>query len=254
MFSEFDPRIVRQDSCGVKFNCIIADRVAELWYDTPRHEPISMAEALARPLEVDLQAAAGWKELGILRDHVVRAGDCVVECGCHHGVTTVMLSSWAGAGGFVLAFDAVPYNAAVARRNLELNGIKHAAVCCAAIGARTQIVNCYDESNVVVKEAKRINPASAVMVRLEDVAPERVDVLKLDIEGCELDVLEASADLLTRIPRLAIELHVDLLPADGIARVLAILGGRPLHVLWENGSLEQYNGQDITERVHLFSF
>jgi FkbM family methyltransferase len=254
MFSEFEPRIVRQESCGLKFNCIIADRVGELWYDNPRHEPISVTEALALPLELDRHATADWKEMGILRDHLVRPGDCVVECGCHHGLTTIMLASWTGNGGFVFAFDAVPLNTVVARRNLELNHIENATVCCAAIGGKTQIVNCFNESNVVVKAGTRINPASAIMVRLEDVAPKRIDVLKLDVEGCELDILESSANLLMRIPRLAIELHVDLLPTGGVDRVLATLKDRPLHVLWENGTFEPYKDQTLNERVHLFSF
>jgi FkbM family methyltransferase len=254
MFSEFEPRIVRQESCGLKFNCIIADRVGELWYDNPRHEPISVTEALALPLELDRHATADWKEMGILRDHLVRPGDCVVECGCHHGLTTIMLASWTGNGGFVFAFDAVPLNTVVARHNLELNHIENATVCCAAIGGKTQIVNCFNESNVVVKAGTRINPASAIMVRLEDVAPKRIDVLKLDVEGCELDILESSANLLTRIPRLAIELHVDLLPTGGVDRVLATLKDRQLHVLWENGTFEPYKGQTLNERIHLFSF
>jgi len=254
MFSEFEPRIVRQHICGLKFNCIIADRVGELWYDNPRHEQISVTDALALPLELDRHAAGDWKEMSIFRDHLVRPGDWVTECGCHHGLTTILLASWAGDRGFVFAFDAVPLNTVVARRNLELNHIDNATVCCAAIGGKTQLVNCFNESNVVVKSGSRINPASSVMVRLEDVAPERIDVLKLDVEGCELDVLESSANLLTRIPRLAIELHVDLLPAGGVDRVLATLSGRALHVLWENGTFEPYNNQTLTERVHLFSF
>jgi FkbM family methyltransferase len=254
MFSEFEPRIVRQNSCGLKFNCIIADRVGELWYDNPRHEQISTADALSRPLELDRQAVADWKEMGILRDHLVRPGDTIVECGCHHGLTTIMLASWAGKEGFVFAFDAVPFNAAVARRNLELNCVANAAVFCAAIGGKTQIVNCFNESNVVVKPGTKVNPASTIMVRLEDIAPDKIDVLKLDVEGCELEILESGTSLLTRVPRLAIELHVDLLPPDGVDRVLSALSGRPLNVLWENGTFESYSGQKLTERVHLFSF
>jgi len=45
MFSDFEMRIVRQESCGVKFNAIIADRVGELWYDSPPHPRLSLEEA-----------------------------------------------------------------------------------------------------------------------------------------------------------------------------------------------------------------
>jgi FkbM family methyltransferase len=254
MLSDFEMRIVRQESCGVKFNSIIADRVGELWYDTPRHPQISPEQALKMPIEVDRKVDVDWKEMGILRDHVVKPGDRVVECGCHHGLTTIMLASWVGQSGFVQAFDAVLLNAAIARRNLELNGISNASVYCAAIGGTRQIVNYYNESNVIVKAGAAVNRFSTIMITLEDAISERTDVLKLDVEGCELEILESSKSLLRRIPRVAIELHTDLLPPNGVGRVMKTLANRPLYVLWENGTFERYTGQNITERVHLFSF
>jgi FkbM family methyltransferase len=253
MFSDFEPRIVRQESCGVKFNSIIADRVAELWYDTPRHETITVEQARSLRPGLDRKAPAEWKEMGILRDFVVRPGDRVVECGCHHGLTTIMLASWIGEEGFISAFDAVPLNVVIARRNLDLNGIGNAAAYCAAIGGKCQLVNCFNESNVVVKPGERVLPSSTIMVRLEDVVQSPVDVLKLDVEGCELDILESSASLVSTIPRLAIELHTDLLPHNGAARILEILKPRALHILWESGEFAEYSGQLISERVHLFA-
>lgn len=254
MISDFESRIVRQNSCGLKYNCLIADPVAELWYDTPRHEQIAAAEALKLPLELDRRAPTDWKEMGILRDHIVRPGDRIFECGCHHGITSIMLAAWTGNKGFVFAFDAVPFNVVVARRNFELNHLTNAAVYCAAIGGKPQIVNWFNDSNVIVKPGERVIANSTIMVRLDDIAQDHIDVLKLDVEGCELDILEASAALIDRIPRLAIELHVDLLPRGGVARVLELLKRRRLHVLWENGTFEPYTGQNLTERVHLFAF
>ncbi len=255
MFSDFDARIVRQDSCGVKFNTLIADSMGELWYDTPRHPQISLEQAHSLKFEVDRKAEIGWKEMAILRDHILRAGDRVLECGCHHGVTTVLLAGWVGPRGFVTAFDAVLLNAMIAKRNLELNHIANARVYCAAIGGSRQIVSYRDESNVVIeKGAERPGSESTVMITLEDAMQRGADVLKLDVEGCELDILETSRELVQRIPRLAIEVHTDMLPKDGIDRLLQCLKDRQLHVLWENGAFEKYSGQKIGERVHLFAF
>ena len=254
MFFDFEARIVRQESCGVNFNAIIADRVGELWYDTPPHRRLSLQEALELQLAVDRTAAADWKEMGILRDHVVRPGDRVIECGCHHGLTTTMLAAWVGPKGHVQAFDAVLLNAAVARRNMELNRIANASIYCAAIGGKRQIVNYYNESNVIVKKGSVAGPDSTVMIMLEDAIDGRADVLKLDVEGCELEILESSQRLLADIPRLAIELHTDLLPPDGVDRVIATLDSRRLHVLWEDGTFEPFAGQRISERVHLFAY
>lgn len=255
MFSDFDTRLVRTACCGVKFNSLIADRVAELWYDNPRHARISLEQALSTSLEIDRSAEANWKEMGILRDYIVRPGDRVVECGCHHGLTTIMLAAWVGPKGFVQALDAVLFNAMVAKRNLEINGIANAAVFCAAIGGTRQVARYYNESNVVVRpDIKAPDPNSTIMVTLDDVIHDNIDVLKLDVEGCELDILEGSGRLISKIPRLAIEVHTDLLPPNGVSRVLSTLKGRPLHVLWEDGRFERYTGQPITERVHIFSY
>lgn len=259
MFSDFDARIVRQDSCGVKFNSIIGDKVGELWYDTPRHPTISMEEALQLPLELNRDADVAWKEMGILRDHIVRPGDSVIECGCHHGLTTIMLASWIGPDGFIKAFDAVLFNALIAKRNLEINGITNAAVYCAAIGGKRRITN-YDPgsdgSNVVIQAGRESSALSTVMVTLADVVKGRVDALKLDVEGAELEILETSHDLLRYIPRLAIEVHTDLMPRGSVDRIFILLRKRPLYVLWEDGRYERYANQPLSAepRFHLFSY
>jgi FkbM family methyltransferase len=253
LLSDFEPRLVRQNSCGVEYSSIIADPIGELWYDTPPHPRLSLEEAKALPLRVDRNAPADWKELGILRDMLVEPGDRVVECGCHHGITTIMLAAWAGPKGFVRAFDAVLLNALVARRNLELNGIANAAVYCAAIGGTRQLVNCHNESNVVVKSERAESAASTIMVTLDDIVAERPDVLKLDVEGCELEILETSKKLISSIPKIEIEVHTDMLPSGGVSRILELLRPRQLHVLWENGTFARYNGEKILERVHLFA-
>ena len=57
--------------------------------------------------------------------------------------------------------------------------------------------------------------------------------LKLDVEGCGSDILETSRNVIAKIPRLAIEVHTDLLPEDGIHRILDILQEEPC-VLWKS--------------------
>jgi FkbM family methyltransferase len=190
----------------------------------------------------------------ILRDHIALPGSGLVECGSHQGLTTAALAAWVGPDGFVAAFDAVLFNALVTRRNLEINGITNAAAYCAAIGGSRGIVNLYNESNVIVRQDTHIAQASTVMVRLEDVIHGEVDALKLDIEGSELAVVESSAELIRRIPRLAIEVHTDLLPEGGFGRLIAALGDRPIYILDASDQFAPYRGHAVETRVHLFSF
>jgi FkbM family methyltransferase len=253
-FSDFEPYIVRKDSIGVEFNYLVGDETARLWYDTPRSPAIAVGEARSLSMRVKRGVTTDWREMQIIRDHIVLPGSRVLECGSHQGLTTVLFAAWSGPAGFVYAFDAVLFNALVTRRNLEINGITNAAAYCAAIGAARGLVNLYDESNVIVRQDEYVKPASAVMVRLEDVIHGDVDALKLDIEGSELAVVESSAELIRRIPRLAIEVHTDLLPQDGFDRLITALCDRPIYLLDELNRFGPYMGQAVKARVHLFSF
>jgi FkbM family methyltransferase len=250
----FKMYIVRMEAHGLAFNYMVADEVAQSWYNAPWLKRITDEEALSLPFTCDRTAPIGWREMELMRDRIILPGSKVVECGCHQGLTTVMAAAWAGPEGLVHAFDAVAINVLVARRNLELNAVTNAVVCCTAIGGKRGLVNLFNGSNSVAVQEDWVNPDSAVMVRLEDVVTFKPDVLKLDIEGAELDVLEASQELVATIPRLAIEVHTDMLPKNSMARIVSALPGRRLQVLWGDGRSEEYSGQPIGERVHLFAF
>ncbi len=254
MLSPIKPYIVRKDSCGVRFDFVVADEVAKLWYDTPSG-PVVEEGAPSGRLEVDRsQAIEGWKEVALLRDRIALPGSRVVECGCHHGLTTIMLAAWVGRKGSVTAFDAVLLNSLVAQSNLKRNGIANAAVFCAAVGGKLGLVQLYNDSNVITKESPVCHPDSNIMVRIDALLPGPPDALKLDVEGAELAFVESHREFLAAVPRLAIEVHTDLLPPGGVGRLIGALGDRPLRVLWPDGRYAEHRGEPIDERVHLFSY
>ena len=251
---DFQSYIVRKKLGDASFNFIVGDEVAQLWYDTPNTDPISKAEASSRGFVPSRDGHISWTEMRVLRDHIALPGTKLIECGCHHGFTTIALSAWVGSTGFVHSFDAVLKNASIASENMAINGIENVCVCCAAIGGEFGMAQMYNELNVIVKKNGASAPRSTVMVRLSALFDEPPDALKLDIEGHELGVIESDTDWIARIPRLAIELHTDLLEPGAAKRVVTALGDRPIHVLPENGELRRYAGEDLTERVHLFSW
>jgi hypothetical protein len=80
------PYIIRKSVEGVDFLFEIRDSHAKLWYDLYCTDPV-------------------WIEMGFIRDNLVHPGAVVIECGSHHGCTTIMLSHWVGPGGVVYAFE-----------------------------------------------------------------------------------------------------------------------------------------------------
>jgi FkbM family methyltransferase len=254
VLTPIEPYIVRKDSCGVRYCFIVADQVSQLWWDTPRSEPISEDAAHRYELQLDRGVAIGWHEMAILRDQIALPGSRILECGCHHGLTTIFLAAWTGHKGMVVAFDAVLLNSLVAKKNLELNRIENAAVYCAAVGDRFGTVDLHNESNVIVMRSDQFHHESNIMVRMDNLLDWQPDVLKLDIEGAELAFVESHQEFVAAIPRLAIEVHTNLLAESGASRLIDHLGDRPLYLLREDGRYGPYRGEPITERVHLFSY
>ena len=70
-----------------------------------------------------------------IRGNLVKPGSVVLECGAHHGAHTILLSKWVGDQGKVIAVEPMPENAAIIRRNIELNGLTNVTVVEKMVGA-----------------------------------------------------------------------------------------------------------------------
>lgn len=251
----FQSYIVRKNVGDTAFNFAIADAVAAQWYDTPRSRSLSEDELMTLPFIARRSGDIGWREMEILREKIALPGSHIVECGCHHGFMTIALAAWIGEAGFIDAFDALASNARIASDNLALNGIDNAAVHCAAIGGECGLVQLYDESNVIATKTDRHHKRSAIMIRPSLLFQTPPDGLKLDIEGHELAVIESDSEWIAKIPRLAIEVHSDLIGGSAsVNRLIRALGARPLYILRSDNNLSEYAGEAISESVHLFSW
>ena len=138
------------------------------------------------------------------------AGDLVIDAGAMFGDTAVRFAADAGAAGRVYSFDPVDLRCYIARHNFVKN----------ARGARIDIFQCglseRDAEGTAVG-APELMPAyrlqdgiktRSIDSMVESGEIERVDFLKMDIEGSELSALRgAERTLLKFRPRLAISLY-----------------------------------------------
>ena len=152
-------------------------------------------------------------------------GDCVVEAGGHIGYFTLFFVRQVGPGGQVVVFEPGPNNLPYLRDNLA--GLSNVTLRTEAVGAESGRATFYVEdltgqNNSLVPdyEGLRSNQASAHVVvnvhevvvdvvTLDDVTRdlETVDVIKIDIEGGELEALQGATTLLTeRRPILMVEI------------------------------------------------
>lgn len=245
------PYLTRKAAGGSVFNFQIHDEIARLWYDTPPSEVINDAVTFV----ADRQQALHWPEMDIIREHIAIPGATLVDCGCHHGLTTILFAGWVGNNGYVHAFDAVLKNACVAEQNLRINQITNASVYCAGISGGCGFASMQNEGNVILREFAMGAPTTMVIQLSKFFHRAAPDAIKIDIEGAELEMIEADHEFLGAIKRIAIEIHSDYLPPNGIHRIAALLAARPLYVLEEGEQLAPYRlDRHYDRRCHLFSW
>ncbi|WP_374361088.1 FkbM family methyltransferase [Pseudoduganella danionis] len=152
-------------------------------------------------------------------DHVqVRpeAGDQVIDCGACFGETAVFFATSVGPNGHVYSFDPLPHHVEVIEHNVRQNGLEQrVSVIAAAVGA---------QSNHIASAGERfrdVNSPGFSMQGKEDQFPllsiddmvaqrgvQRIDYIKMDIEGFELEALKgAMRTIHSHRPKLAISLY-----------------------------------------------
>lgn len=142
---------------------------------------------------------------------LVQPGMVVADVGANIGLLTLILAWSVGPTGKVIAFEPE----AVPRANLEkmkhLNGLSWVEVRDQAVGEKPGRLT-FHVSDIIghsslyaLPEAEEARTVEVEVVRLDDVAPKgRLDVVKIDVEGAELDVLAGMSGVVAKNPDLAI--------------------------------------------------
>jgi FkbM family methyltransferase len=145
----------------------------------------------------------------------IQAGDRVADVGASIGAYTI---GAAKRGALVASYEPNPDVAALLQRHVELNHVAdRVEVREVALGEVER--EAHLAAGGTLDMASRIDATGALSVRMERL-DEQFDIVKIDVEGYELEVLQGASALLAdrdRRPRcLFVELHRDVLRARGI--------------------------------------
>lgn len=170
--------------------------------------------------QCDRQFKAHFEEL--------KAGDIVIDCGANLGVFTDSMSA---KGATVYAFEPDPY--AFAKLTEAVADRPNVILRQAAVGASEGVVKLYrapnfdaepdllSQSSSVFSDKVNIDQGVSFEVPQVDLAafitglPDRVKLLKIDIEGAEVPVLEALLDsgAINRVDKAFVETHETRIPS-----------------------------------------
>jgi FkbM family methyltransferase len=189
----FKPKIVQKTVEGETFQFLIGDPTGKSWYDNSSSDNLEMRS---------------------IRELLLSGSSVVFECGAHHGLTTILLSRWVGAGK-VVAFECLPANVEILKKNIELNNCANVTIVAKAVGANGT-VNIRPDSNSAVSTSR--NAISIASISLDTFAAQSgiiPDLIKIDVEGFEIDVLEGAREVLKRVPAIFVEVHSEIMERYG---------------------------------------
>lgn len=184
-----------------------AVRLRDGYAMVPRQEPM-FAVMVAN-------ASSGGLEPGTRRvlTSLIRPGMSVADVGANVGLLTLSCAVATGPSGHVFAFEPEPGPRAQLQKTLRLNGLSWVKTFDLAVGATTE-QRTFHISPVIGHSSLYELPhedgvgrdITVEVSRLDDIiGPEqRLDVVKIDVEGAELDVLAGMERLVTENPDLAI--------------------------------------------------
>jgi FkbM family methyltransferase len=146
-------------------------------------------------------------------ERFLKPGMTVLDIGAHHGFYTLLASRKVGPRGNVLAVEASPRERKKLELHLRINGCKNVQVETCALGedegrAELHLVHGGQTGCNSLRKPAVSEPTEAISVRVErldhvlvDRCFEKIDLVKLDVEGGELSVLRGGQELLRRQPR-----------------------------------------------------
>ncbi|CDO59065.1 methyltransferase, FkbM family domain protein [Candidatus Phaeomarinobacter ectocarpi] len=192
-----------------------------------------------------------------LFERLLGSGDIAIDVGSHVGTLSLLAAHSVGAQGHVYAIDPQPHNCHLVLTNSAASGFGNITTICAAVGQEDGFITLQHQSDQDRARLSLANigpndqpyPFVVPLVSVDDLAIRyempRIRLLKIDVEGYELAVLEGCKASLSRVDNVIVE----VLPESGaafaaqLARILSAAGFKFSSVTGEAWS----PGQALTE-------
>jgi FkbM family methyltransferase len=144
---------------------------------------------------------------------LVKKGMAVVDVGANVGYYTLLAAHLVGDDGKVFAFEPDPYNFDLLCKNIELNGFRNVIPVRKAVSSKSGKRKFFlDKNNLGGHSLSEANVRTGASITVEATSLDdyfkntdyKVDVIKMDVQGLEMEVLEGMTNMINRNDNLKI--------------------------------------------------
>jgi FkbM family methyltransferase len=148
----------------------------------------------------------------------------ILDCGANIGLSVIFFKRLYPESN-VIAFEPDPAICTVLRENIAKNRLEHVEVVESAVWTQRGSLNFvpdHADGGKIIRENSEIT-SRVTSVRLRDYLVTPIDLLKMDIEGAEIDVLADCADSLRQVRSIILEYHSYASQAQRLDELLKLL-------------------------------
>jgi len=203
------------------------------------------------------------KENFLLVQEHVKKDDVVIDIGAHIGLMAVVFGKQVGKNGRVYSFEPTPASFEILQRTIRLNHLNGIVVpvnkaVSSVSGTAIFNVNNEDVSNSIVSYEynKTHGQVTVPTVSIDDFVKEkklqRLNFIKIDAEGVELDVLKGAGQTLSDFEcKMILALHPAAIAAkgDSLEAIYDLVAGAGYLLYWKN---EKIGRQLFCEQTDMF--
>lgn len=165
----------------------------------------------------------------------LKPGNAVIDIGAYCGLTSLAFAEKVGSSGYVYAFEPDPENFQALQTNINKYSMGNITVENAAVWKSNGSIAFQSEgtisSTIQILAARENATVTVKTINLSDYVLnkkiKKIDVIKIDVEGAELGILDSSRDILEKMhPRIILETHMvhDVMTTHDCKSLLLELG------------------------------
>lgn len=193
-----------------------------------------------------------------------RESPLILDCGANIGMSVLFFKELYPKAR-IKAFEAEAEIASILRSNLESNGIEDVEIIDKAVWINEEGVlfgsEAADSSSIYSESGQKHRVPS---IRLRDylMKEERIDFLKIDIEGAEIKVLEDCRDALGNVQNLFVEFHSYIGHPQSLASVVKVFEENGFRYYIDTNQhrkrpfvVHRYRGNDVMDlQLNIFGY